>query len=230
MEKKYALFDWDNTVRKGYTLYSWVDYLCECHVINPQIQDDLNKIEQKYKSGLITHDEYAREACELYSCVLKGVSRKKINDLANEYVKIDEQYIYNGIKKIFELLNQKKIDIIIISGAPTIIIGKYQKKFHFKQIYAFKEKITEGKFTGEVQYNYGFNKEKQVLKFIDHYGTCPYMAFGDSESDIPLLKYARYPFFFGKENLSKSYETTTPGDAFNKVKDITCQPLAMPFS
>ena len=97
MEKKYALFDWDNTVRKGYTLYSWVDYLC-----------DLNKIEQKYKSGLITHDEYAREACELYSCVLKGVSRKKINDLANEYVKIDEQYIYNGIKKIFELLNQKK--------------------------------------------------------------------------------------------------------------------------
>lgn len=108
MEKKYALFDWDNTVRKGYTLYSWVDYLCECHVINPQIQDDLNKIEQKYKSGLITHDEYAREACELYSCVLKGVSRKKINDLANEYVKIDEQYIYNGIKKIFELLNQKK--------------------------------------------------------------------------------------------------------------------------
>lgn len=220
MGKKYALFDWDNTVRKGYTLYSWVDYLCEHRVLNLNVQADLNKMGREYKAGLITHDEYAQRACELYSHALKGISSKKIDALTDDYLKIDEQYMYNSIKKIFDLLNKKEFDIIVISGAPTIIIEKYKKRFHFKQICAFKEKIMEDQFTGEVQYNYGFDKEELVLELIDQYGTYPYMAFGDSESDIPLLKYAHYPFFLGKENLSKHYEVLTFDDVFYKVKKI----------
>jgi len=220
MEKKYALFDWDNTVRKGYTLYSWVDYLCEHQVLNLSIQADLNKMGREYKGGLITHDEYAKRACELYSYALKGVSSKKIDALADDYLKMDEQYVYNSIKKIFNFLNKKDVDIIIISGAPTIIIEKYRRKFHFKQICAFKEETREDQFTGEVQYNYGFDKEKQVLKFIDQYNARPYMAFGDSESDIPLLKYAHYPFFVGKENLNKCYEAISFDDIFYKVEKI----------
>lgn len=220
MEKKYALFDWDNTVRKGYTLYSWVDYLCEHHVLNSNIQADLSKMGREYKAGLITHDEYAKRACELYSRALKGMSSKKIDALADDYLKIDEQYIYKSIKKIFDLLNKEECDIIVISGAPTIIVEKYKDKFHFKQICAFKQKIMGDQFTGEVQYNYGFDKENPVLKFIDQYGARPYMAFGDSESDIPLLKYARYPFFVGEKNLSKRYEVSTFDDIFYKVEKI----------
>lgn len=220
MEKRYALFDWDNTVRRGYTLYSWVDYLCDCHVIDSSIQSYLNEIRIEYKSGLITHDEYAQKACEVYSHSLKGISSKKIEILRDDYLKIDEQYIYNDIKKIFELLNKEKFDIIIISGAPTMIIEKYKKRFHFKHICAFKEKVIKGQFNGEVEYNYGFDKETQVLKFIKQYDYRPYMSFGDSSSDIPLLNYAYYPFFLGKENLSNNYKLVTPNNVFDRVKKI----------
>lgn len=36
--RKYALFDWDNTIRRGYTLYSWVEYLHQCNITSIHLQ------------------------------------------------------------------------------------------------------------------------------------------------------------------------------------------------
>ena len=220
MNKKYVLFDWDNTVRKGYTLYSWVDYLCSCHTIDSCIQLDLNTMRKEYDSHLITHDEYAQKACQLYSSNLKGIPCSKIDSLINNYIILDEHYIYNDIKKLFHFFFLYGFDIIIISGAPTIIIEKYKEKYNFKEIYAFKEKTLHDYFTGEVEYNYGFGKEKIVSELIRKYNSRPYMAFGDSKSDLPLLKYAYHSFYLGSEPVNKRYKTVTPDNIFYSVKRI----------
>ena len=39
--KKYALFDWDNTLRKGFTITAWMEYLYDRGVIEEKYYFDL---------------------------------------------------------------------------------------------------------------------------------------------------------------------------------------------
>lgn len=203
--KKYALFDWDNTVRNGYTLFSWVDYLCAHSIINPYLQHELNLVSEQYRLNSITHDQYAEFACSKYTNALKGIETKTIDNAVLDYISFDSHYLFEGVASIFDLLLAKGIDIIVISGAPSIILEKYKEKFHIKNIYAFKEQIQNGIFTGNVEYNYGFNKEKKLAEILSEYKSYPYLAFGDSESDIPMLDSAQHAFCINNALANNNY-------------------------
>lgn len=51
--------------------------------------------------------------------------------------------------------------------------------------------------------NYGFNKSKKVQELIEQYGIYPFLAFGDSQSDVPLLENSEYAICIG-HGLKKS--------------------------
>lgn len=194
-QKRYALFDWDNTVRHGYTLYSWVDYLCTHSIIDSRLQYELGKIKEQYKENQITHDQYAKIACAAYTKALSGLHIETIERAVYEYIPYDRKYLFDNVDSLFEMLNKRDVDIVVISGAPSIILEKYKDEFHLKSIYAFKEQVSNDIFTGNVEYNYGFNKRKKVLELIKKYNGHPYMAFGDSKSDVPMLDSAKYAFY-----------------------------------
>ena len=112
-----------------------------------------------------------------------------------DYIPHDRKYLFDDIDLLFKMLNRKNVDIVVISGAPSIILESYKDEFHLKSVYAFKEQVSKGIFTGDVEYNYGFDKRRKVLELIKKYNGYPYMAFGDSESDMPMLDSARYAFY-----------------------------------
>ena len=197
MGKDYVLFDWDNTVRKGYTLFSWIDYLCKNDVIESGFQNDIAKVRLQYSMNSITHDQYAKIACEKYAEALKGVSEKIVHKAVSEYIEFDKKALFSNIGFLFDIIHSNEVEIVVISGAPILVLSNYQKEFLIDKIYAFKETVSDGVFTGEVDYNYGFDKKLKVQEIIHYYGRSPLMAFGDSVSDIPMLECATYPFCIG---------------------------------
>ena len=197
MNNLYALFDWDNTVREGYTLFSWIDYLRNHSIIKPTFQDEIGAIQAQYKQHLITHDEYAEIACSEYANALTGIQGEVISKAIMDYMHYDCKHLFTNLGSLFDTLYSKGVDIIVISGAPLIVISQYLSKFHIKEIYAFKEKLSRGVFTGEVEYNYGFNKAAKVRELMEAYGNTPFIAFGDSESDLSMLNEAKYSFCVG---------------------------------
>ena len=194
MEKRYVLFDWDNTVREGFTLFSWIDYLCDHAVIDIGLQKEMDVFKAQYGRHLITHDQYAEFACATYAAALAGRPLDRLTGAVTEYMTHDRKCLFRNLGVLFDLLHEKGADIIVISGAPVRILDQYREDFNLKSIYAFREKVSQGLFTGEVEYNYGFNKKETVFKLIEAYHSHPYMAFGDSESDVPMLKNATHAF------------------------------------
>lgn len=199
MKNQFALFDWDNTVRRGYTLFSWLDYLCNNHYLSKNLQDEIELVKRQYHHREITHDQFADHACSLFAHYLKGIHADTINHALSKYIGIDQSFLLSGIDGVFQSLYTKNIDIIIISGAPELIINQYKNRFHIKSVYGFKEECVSRVYTGNVSYNYGFNKEVIVNKLCEQYSRNPIIAFGDSESDIPMLKAAKYPFCIGTD-------------------------------
>lgn len=135
-QQKYALFDWDNTIRSGYTLYSWVDYLCECNVIDEELLLKLEILKQQYIKKIITHDQYADRACIEYTKALTGKKVDEINQLINNYIKRDRKLLFSQMRILLKKLAEREIDIIVISGAPFRILEQYRQDLHLKEIYA----------------------------------------------------------------------------------------------
>lgn len=191
---QYAVFDWDNTVRKGFTLFDWVEYLIEQRMIGDSIKPMIDNLSYKYSINEISHDEYARLACKLYVKEVSGHKFSELQQVAQQYSNRDIDQIWSGMESVFEILFQNRIDIIIISGAPKIVIDFYKTRFHIKALYAFKEEVSNGVLNGRVAYNYGYDKLRVINKLKLKYGTAPLFGFGDSFSDLPLLDEAVYGF------------------------------------
>ena len=225
MSKNYALFDWDNTTRKGYTLFSWINFLRVHEIISEECYHDIDNVRFQYSQGIISHDQYARLACKKYAKALQAVSTELIADALVGYMPYDRLCLLPNIGDIFDILNKNDIDIIVISGAPTIVIENYAKEFHFKKVFAFKEKTIDGIFTGEVEYNYGFDKNSLVNQIARSYGKRPLFAFGDSTSDIPMLEPALFPFCIGDglkgfKNIHLTKRSRIPQTIVSEIRQI----------
>lgn len=196
----YAVFDWDNTIRKGFTLFSWMDFLYEKEILNMSIRRDIFSVQDQYAKKRINHDEYAKRSCEIYSSAMQGVSKKTLCKLVNSYIQYDKQSLMPFSRTLFEYMNVYNIRPVIISGAPQYILEKYKDVFKLDNIYAFSEEYVEGLCTGKVAYNYGMNKGKTIQRLCKAFGMKPLAGFGDSDSDIPLFKMSDYAFCIVKAN------------------------------
>ena len=105
--RKYALFDWDNTIRKGYTLYSWVEYLHQCNITSIHLQKKLEILKQQYIKSEITHDQYANKACAEYAKDLAGKKVDEIRQLMDAYIKRDRKSLFPEIKKRYRYSSNK---------------------------------------------------------------------------------------------------------------------------
>lgn len=192
--KKYALFDWDNTVRNGYTMDSWVYYLYKQNILPADLLENLRQIKKTYEEKSITHDQYAEMACFQYTLALKDIRYDNLLCAAMKYLSYDREYLFYNIAALFNKIHENGIDTIVISGAPSIVLKLYKDEFHIKKIFALDGEVVDGTFSGKVKHNYGFDKQNIVHKIIGQYGHFPFMAFGDSTSDIPMLEHALYAF------------------------------------
>ncbi len=228
MSKNYALFDWDNTIRTGYTLYSWIDYLRERNILSDSVYHEIDDVRQQYAHGLISHDQYASSACRKYAKSLSGVSEDQISVALSQYMPRDRECLFANIGDIFDILNKNNIEIIVISGAPAIIVGNYAEEFHIQRVFAFKEGTYNGIFTGEVEYNYGFDKTGVVKEIMQNYGKRPLFAFGDSTSDIPMLETAIFAYCIGNElkefkNIHITRKNRIPQSIVSEIRRIAVE-------
>ena len=210
----YALLDWDNTIRNGFTLFSLIDYLVNVHFIEESVRNIINSYKDKYSKGIITHDQLAILACDSFSASLKGKATDLYDfHLQNFYSKVDRHCIYSFARGIFKFFEINKIIPIIVSGAPIDAIQKYMYDFSIKEIYAFEYGRVNNLFTGETICNHGYNKKEKVTQIISKYGCLPIYAFGDSSSDYEMMS-------MSKNSVLISHEK----NAINFVADVIVSP------
>ena len=202
---KYALLDWDNTLRKGYTLFSWIDYLIGKGIIKSGVREEIGYLIQEYQNDNISHDQLAKEACYVYAQSIKGISRFFLNQQVRKYMSEDEAKLFRFTKEIFNLLKQYRIQPIIISGAPEDVINNYRVALNINKIYGFATEENNGIFTGNVLYNYGYNKNKKVEEICNEFGNEPKIAFGDSVSDFEMLNRANKSIIVCKDGKKPNY-------------------------
>lgn len=186
----YALLDWDNTLRKGYTLFTWMDYLIDIGALESVVREEVDYYIEEYKRKKISHDQLAKEACDVFAKSIKGMKKSILERQIRTYMCEDSAKLYEFTQEIFDVLKENRILPIIVSGAPSNIIEKYHIKFNIYKIYGFAAEVENDRFSGKVSYNYGYNKSLKVEEICKQMGRLPKIAFGDSVSDFEMLNKA----------------------------------------
>ena len=186
----YALLDWDNTLRQGYTLFSWIDYLIEVGTVGSVVREEIDYYIEEYLKDKISHDQLARDACDVFAKSIKGMKRSILEQQIKEYMREDKAKLYGFTQEIFDVLNENRILPIIVSGAPRDILDNYRIKFNIYKIYGFVAEEDNDRFSGKVLHNYGYNKNLKVEEICKEMGKKPKIAFGDSVSDFEMLSKA----------------------------------------
>lgn len=196
MKKYIALFDWDKTVRKDYACLKWLEMLVESKKVDKNLLKENDEVYQKYLKGILDHNLLTEEGMKVYSKYIQNVGREDIRSVLEEYKKTDKGNIFEIMKEyIFPFLTKNNIEIIIISGAQQELIELYKEELKINQIYGVQFKVENERYTNKYQNN-GLDKNKKILvdKLLEDKENVILFSFGDSISDIPLLKVAKRSF------------------------------------
>ena len=186
--ERYALFDWDGTLREGYTLFEWIEFLREKgEILSGEMLRRHDRLLEDYRCRRISHDVLARESCENYENGIRGTQVTRYERLRAAYHPYDRSRQLAFAPALFLWLRQRKIRPVVVTGAPVDMIGAYFWEYGISEAYGHRLEVRDGRLTGRALENCGFHKEQRVEELMERFGGPPVLAAGDSDSDLPLL-------------------------------------------
>jgi len=225
-----AVFDWDNTVRGGFTIIDWFDYLKSCEHEYLRTKKDkilktvdlINRCTNRFNNKEITHDEFAISINGYYCEAIKGWSASQLAIIADDFMPSFKEKIYKYAIESFSYFNSIGVPIYIVTGAPSLIISKCKEEFDIKAIFSLVPEVDDDMFTGGILENCGYSTAKnRVMDKIKSSHICNVFGFGDSASDLPILDKSDNPFIVGKNDIeNRGYPRIDPNFCLSDLKRL----------
>lgn len=212
--KKYALFDWDNTLRKGFTITAWMKYLYDRGVIEEKYYFDLLNQFELCKSNRISYRKLSYNTTSVYANAILGVQFSCLEKMGQEFC-CNDTFIFPFTYQLFDCLHKNEIEIIIISGSPQMLLVEYAKLLGIDEVYGMLIEAKDNYFTGIISQDYGMNKQKIVQIICESKGCMPILALGDSAADEPMLSAAEYSGIVDKASGNILFDDKTIGSVFS---------------
>jgi phosphoserine phosphatase len=216
-----ALFDWDGTVRRGFTIVSWFDFLASIGAIPPDSAHHLKQLFEDYNRGKILHDDLAATSAKLYAQSLAGTKCAMIEARAHDFHNIDKAELFHQAVDLLRFLESRNVAVIVVSGAPAEVLACYQRVFSISAFHALTLKSENGFYTGHLIRNPGTAQGKRAaLAELATTGSQNFLVgVGNSESDKPLFAAAKLSLVINNPSLElgNHYIHVTPNTNMTKV-------------
>ena len=195
----YALLDWDSTLRKSATLFSWMAFMCENGYLPAGVLEEHEEIIRNYKAGKLTHDELSEQINGHYLRAVKGMKLETYQRYLQEFLRFDNGPRIPTTAVITDWLKQNGVEIVVVSGSPLRIIRHHFDWMGVKQAFALEEGVVDNCFSGQKLSDGGSDKGRIVKACRAAYHEEPVVAMGDSVSDYPMLRAAKLAILVGNE-------------------------------
>lgn len=207
----YALLDWDNSLRIGATLFTWTDFLVRERVLPREVITERENLREQYRQGLLSHDDLSRECCAAYLRAMDGMEEGRYLALIQAYLPEDRGYLAPHTAPLMDWLRRHSITPVVVSGSPHDIISHYFGMFGVARSYDFLTRMKAGRLDGGFLRSGGHDKQAVVNECRERFGEEPLLAVGDSPSDLPMLRAARFPVVVGGDaELRRSFPASPP--------------------
>lgn len=186
-----VLVDWDNTLRAGFTVVPWTQFLESSGLFGGASR--LREMLESFNPASDDYDAFCERMALAYAAGLVGRSQADVLEAAKAFVKADNS-IFNFARHLLAYLEGEGFSVIVISGAPDELMHEYAEAVGFSLAGTLQLETASGSYTGEVLHNSGLSERKaQAVRAIAEHRSVA-MAFGDSTADFPLFDAASVGF------------------------------------
>jgi phosphoserine phosphatase len=190
-----SFFDFDGTLYKGKSRYLILDfstYLVTKDVIEPEALTQLSSLFDSYQDNKLNRNEFGVQVVQKYYQNIGGKPAIDISDHARFFWGMQPPEAWYNFTSPLLAFTGSFSSTILISGSPLEVLQYVQTALGFEKIFASKGSILDGIYTGKVEKEMATQtaKETMMREISINPGFDPSIsfAFGDSESDFPLLQ------------------------------------------
>jgi phosphoserine phosphatase len=161
----------------------------------------INKIIRDYRDGIIDYEERGKEIISLLSIEFNnwniGILRMQVREFLFTYKKT-----YKNVYKLFDLLNNNKVRIILISRGFEFIIKEWIKVFNFKINSCHGTKLSSFK-RGSKYNSLSMVFKKDILKSLINGSNIKHViGIGDSQQDVEMFLLCDFSIYINSGNLN----------------------------
>ena len=193
---KLTIFDLDNTILKGDSDYSWIEFL----IINNHVDGDFYRNKNDY-----FYDQYVEgkldihEYCEFALSTFIVLGKEKAEKLLDIFMKeIIEPMINIYILRILHKHYEAGDTLLLASATNSILVNRIGARLEFKNIIGTDPEVKDGSITGKIIGDpaIGDGKLKKVVSWMRDNGKLDFSEttfYSDSINDLPLLESVEKP-------------------------------------
>jgi phosphoserine phosphatase len=194
-----ALLDLDNTLRAGWSMRDWVEWLAGDGIPNAdQCLERIDAAFQAFGEGALNHDELSNQTAQAYASMMKGKEQATVRELAEDFA-AGEIGVHAFVAPLISRLESLTVAPIIVSGAPVELVSEYASILGVEEFFGLALGVdAKGRFDGSIVSNPGLaSAKRRVTGEVRAQLRTVVLALGDSESDMPMLNTAGHRVVVG---------------------------------
>ena len=188
-----ALLDLDNTLRSGWLIREWVEFLAGEQMDGAA--KCLERIETAFRTfgeeGAVSHDALSNDTAQAYAAMMRGKPPSLVEELAADFA-VGEGERYRFVAPLVECLKELSVAPIIVSGAPAELVSRHAHDLAVEEFSGLTLRLgADGFFDGTIVSNPGLGsvKRRMASETRTHQRSVV-LAVGDSDSDRLMLQAA----------------------------------------
>ncbi len=179
--KKYAFFDFDNTIYGGYTYEDFINYASE-NVLRD------NKYQLKLKSlpkESMSYNEIVNAIVDIVREIIMGWDKKTFVDVCS--IACSRKKVLRWVYPVTEYLKSEGFENIIVTASFFEMISDSLEDIEIDRSFCSFFETKNGKYTGKIKLLMNDDKEVDAINHMISRADTFSIAFGDSVGDAPML-------------------------------------------
>ncbi len=186
-----AVLDWDGTLRHGFTLVDWSEWLAlETGLISSGSLQRLRELFSAYASDEMSYESLALEGPRAYAIGLRGVAVRALELAATRFVEQDSG-LAPFATPFFSLLRDHALGTVLVSGAPAVLLRRYPITAGVDEVIGLELRTQGGRCTGRLGRNPAPRRAKRAIVRRLERDSQLVLGVGDSPADAPILERAQ---------------------------------------
>jgi len=202
-KRPFAVFDIDGTIVRWQFFHAVVAWLAEQGHIPKHVSDEINQLHMTWKVRA-RDDAYRLYEQTLVRAFLESLPNIDPDDYTRAVDEVFDQYrdqVYIYTREKIRELKEKGYLLFAISGSQQEIVDKLQEYYGFDAAVGSVIGMEDGRFTGKLVSVPHRDKRAALETLVNKYDADwkGSYAFGDSNTDIPMLESVDNPVAFNPD-------------------------------
>ena len=193
---KLTIFDLDNTILRGDSDYSWIEFLIKNNFVNSEVYNDKNKyFFDQYNQGTLNINEY----CSFAIGSFIDIGNKDLPKILDKFLlEIIEPMINIYALRLIHKHYDKNDTLLLASATNKVLVDRIAERLEFKNVVATLPEVVNNKFTGNIiePAALGSGKLIKVREWMTLNGFNDFQDttfYSDSINDLPLMEAVQFP-------------------------------------